>query len=123
MEPLPEPEVMRCSFDEGFQPHLPVLCLSWDPMAMGFIDRIWELPEGVSILGPAPERFGLSFERRGADSYAVRLVLNQTRLSWSSLSRVQLLTSALLPLLNALKTELRNLLEQPVKPEGLRKAA
>jgi hypothetical protein len=125
MDFLPAPEVIRCYFDEGFQPHLPAMWLRWDADALGRSDRLWYLPEGVCLEGPPPERFGVNLQRLDTDDYAVRLLWNQSRLSWSSLTRVQLLTSALGPILRSLGTELRYLLDQPVKTEGglVRKAA
>jgi hypothetical protein len=125
MDPLPAPEVLRCYFDEGFQPHLPAMSLRWNPLPRSRVERLWCLPEGVCLEGPPPERFGVTVQRQDADAYAVRLLWNKSRLSWSSLTRVQLLTSALGPLLRALGTELRYLLDQPINAEvGLaRKAA
>jgi hypothetical protein len=125
MDSLPAPEVIRCYFDEGFQPHLPAMLLRWKALSGGRPERLWYLPEGICLEGPAPERFGITIQRQDADAYTVRLLWNQSRLSWSALTRVQLLTSALAPLLKALDTDLRYLLDQPVKTEvGLgRKAA
>jgi hypothetical protein len=115
MDSLPAPEVIRCYFDEGFQPHLPAMCLRWDADSLGRAERLWYLPEDVCLEGPPPERFGINLQRLGTNAYAVRLLWNQSRLSWASLTRVQLLTSALGPILRALGTELRYLLDQPVK--------
>ena len=101
--------------DDAFAPRLPAMCLRW---GTGRRERLWELPEGMSILGPAPERFGISIQRMGNDSYAVRLLWDRTCLSWPALSRAQLLTSALAPLLGALGTDLWYLLDQPVHSES-----
>jgi len=75
--------------------------------------------------GTAPQRFGVSIQRRDEDSYAVRLLWDRTCFIWSSLARAQLLTSALAPLLAAMGTDLWCLLDQPIRTEtGLpRKAA
>jgi hypothetical protein len=114
---LPAPEVVRCFFDESFDPHLPAMSLRWDPGYAGPLERLWDLPEGIAIVGPPPRRFGFSVRRLEADAYAVRLLWDQTQLSWPTLARVQLLTSALAPLLAALGTDLWYLLDQPI-PSG-----
>jgi hypothetical protein len=114
METLPRPEVIRRFTDAEYHPPMPAMRLRWDASATGF-DRLWELPENVSMTGPAPERFGISIERHGEDAYAVRLLWNQTHLSWPALKRVQLLTCALAPLLSALGTDLWQLLAEPVR--------
>jgi hypothetical protein len=110
---LPEPEVLRCYFEESFTPHLPAMCLRW-PDAEAAHERLWELPEGVSLLGPPPARFGVSIRRLAEDSYAVRLLWDRSAFQWKALSRAQLLTSALAPLLAALGTEIWYLLDQPL---------
>lgn len=122
LKALPGPEVVRRYVDAEFHPRVSALCLRWpgDPA-----ERLWELPDGVCLSGAPPERFGVAIERRGGNSYAVRLLWNHTVLSWSSLGRVDLLTSALAPLLGALGTDLWHVLEQPVgtEPTAPRKAA
>ena len=110
---LSAPEVLRCYFDESFDPHLPAMCLRWQGHG-GPGDRLWELPEGVCMVGPAPQRFGVSIQRLSADSYAVRLLWDRTSFNWMALNRAQLLGSALAPLLGALGTDLWYLLDQPV---------
>jgi hypothetical protein len=115
METLPRPEVIRRFTDAACHPPLPALRLRWDTSAMGFSERLWDLPENVCVTGPAPERFGVSIERQGEDAYAVRVLWNRTYLSWTELTRVQLLTSALAPLLSALGTDLWQLLAEPVR--------
>jgi hypothetical protein len=112
---LPSPEVVRCYFDDSFAPRLPAMCLRWDAELRGG-DRQWELPEGVTIVGPPPERFGISIRRCGEDSFSVRLLWDHTCLTWQDLPRAALLTSALETLLGALGTDLWYLLDQPVRP-------
>jgi hypothetical protein len=90
------------------------MCLRWHSDAAGQGERLWELPEGVSIVSPAPERFGISVRRQDNDAYEVRLLWDRTHLTWPSLTRVQLLTSALAPLLGSLGTDLWHLLDQPL---------
>jgi hypothetical protein len=115
---LQPPEVVRCYFDDGFAPRLPAMCLRWDAGGAMGGDRLWDLPEGVTLVGPPPERFGVSIRRCGEDSYSVRLLWDRTYLTWGDLPRAQLLTSALAPLLGAMGTDLWYLLDQPVKPEA-----
>jgi len=115
MPVLQAPEVLRSYLDEEFDPHVPALRLRWstagDPS-----ERIWELPEGVTILGPPPERFGVLVERWAEDGYSVRLLWNRTLVSWSALTRVQLLTSSLAPVLRVIGNDLWQILAQPVQP-------
>jgi hypothetical protein len=110
---LPAPEVARCYLDGDFDPPLPALALRWDADAAGE-ERVWDLPEDVSVLGPPPRRFGITVRRRAADSYDVRLRWDGTAFRWDALTRTQLLTSSLLPLLEALGTDLWYLLDQPL---------
>jgi hypothetical protein len=122
---LPQPEVVRCYFDDSFHPRLPAMCLRWDADNGQGLERLWELPDGVCLAGPPPKHFGVSIQRRGADGYSVRLLWNHTGLTWSSLTRAELLTSALAPLLAAMGTDLWHLLDQPIRAESSmpRKAA
>ena len=60
--------------------------------------------------------FGLTIQRRETDRYSVRLLWDRTCLSWNALTRVQLMTSALTPLLAAMGTDLWYLLDQPIDP-------
>jgi hypothetical protein len=114
VQALPTPEVLRCYFDDAFEPHLPAMALRWRS-AEGRAERLWELPEGVSLLGPPPQRFGVSIRRRDTDSYGVRVLWDRTCFTWHALPRMQLMTSALAPLLGALGTDLWYLLDQPVQ--------
>jgi hypothetical protein len=113
---LPEPEVVRRYVDEVFHRSAPVLSLRW-PGGAALGERLWELPDGVSIVGAPPQRFGVHLQRVG-DAFSLRLLWNGTCLSWASLSRMQLLSSALAPLLAALGTDLWCLLEQPAPGEN-----
>ena len=117
VETLTAPEVIRCYFENGFDPHLPAMDLRWQPAGPSWNERIWYLPEGVCLIGPAPERFGITIQRKAADAYAVRLLWDRTCLSWGQLTRAQLLTSALTPLLGAMGTDLWYLLDQPIRGE------
>ena len=115
---LPAPEVVRCYFDDGFEPPLPAMALRWDADSPAAEEQAWELPEDVTITGPAPRRFGVTIGRRGPDTYAVRLLWDHTGLTWRALTRAQLLRSGLAPLLEALGTDLWYLLDQPVRDES-----
>ena len=115
IQALPAPEVLRCFFDDTFEPHLPAMCLRW---RCGRGERLWELLEGVTLVGPAPERFGVSIQRVGGDAYSVRVLWDRTCFVWQSVRRVELLTCALAPLLGAIGTDLWYLLDQPVHGEA-----
>jgi hypothetical protein len=110
---LPSAEVVRKFVEESFDPHAPVLVLRW-PEPAGSAERLWELPEGLSILGKPPRQFGLQLRRQAADGYAVRMVWERTQLSWPALSRMELLGSSLAALLSAVGLDLWSMLEQPV---------
>jgi len=111
---LPAPEVLDCYFDDRFEPRLPAMCLRWASNAPDASDAAWQLPEGVCLKGPAPERFGVNIQRAAADAYDVRLLWDRSALTWTALTRYQLLDSALAPVLAALGTDLWYLLEQPL---------
>ena len=115
MKALPVPEVIRCFFDHTFEPHLPAMCLHWPG---GRPERLWELPEGLTLMGPAPERFGVSIQRVGKDAYRIRLLWDSSCFIWQAVRRVQVMTSALAPLLGVLGTDLWYLLDQPVHSEA-----
>jgi hypothetical protein len=122
MDLLTKPEVVRCYFENTIQPHIPAMCLHWDADAPGVADRTWHLPDGVSVKGPAPEHFGVTIHRHGANAYHVRVLWNQLILDWNNLTRVQIMTSSLAPLLRALGTDLWYLLEQPANQEAVQTA-
>jgi hypothetical protein len=115
VQALVAPEVVRCYFDDGFEPHLPAMCLRWPPDDRTPNERVWTLPEGVRLVGPAPQRFGVSIQRRAADTYAVRLLWERTCFNWPAVSRAQLLNTSLELLLGALGTDLWYLLDQPLE--------
>jgi hypothetical protein len=124
VQTLPAPAVVRSYFDDGFDPHLPAVCLRWGDEEAETPQRLWELPEGVSVCGPAPRQFGLSVRRLRADSYHVRVLWDRSHFVWPALGRLQLLGSSLAPLLAALGNDLWHLLDQPVRGQELaRKAA
>ena len=110
MHALPVPNVVR-SGNEG---SMSILLLQWNPDIPGVADRTWELPEHVCITGPAPKRFAYAIDRRGQDSYQLKVLWNQMSLEWKNLTRRQLLTTALTPILKALGTDLGELLERPM---------
>jgi hypothetical protein len=114
---LPKPEIVRRYVDEVFHRSAAVLSLRW-PGGAALGERLWELPDGVNIVGAPPQRFGVHLQRGGGDVFSLRVLWNGTCLSWASLSRMQLLSSALAPLLAALGTDLWCLLEQPARGEN-----
>jgi hypothetical protein len=115
VQTLSEPEIVRCFYDDTFQPRLTAMCLNWRD---GSQERLWELPDNVCLAGPPPEKFGVSIQRRSSDTYAVRMLWNQTGLFWPTLTRAELLGSALAPLLGAMGTDLWHMLEQPIAAES-----
>src|SRR5262245_50451289 len=115
---LPKPQVIRCYFESTASPNVPAMQLRWDPDTPGVADRTWHLPGGVSVNGPAPEQFGVTIQRDGDNAYHVRVLWNHLFLSWKNLTRVQIMTSALAPLLRSLGTDLWYLLEQPIEKEA-----
>src|SRR4051812_34426334 len=128
---LPAPDIVRRYVEDFFHPSAPAMSLRW-PGSVAHAERLWELPDGVHIVcaphaeprggppagaptvGPPPARFGYHLRRLGPDAYSLRVLWNGTCLNWASLTRMQLLSSALAPLLSALGTDLWCLLDQPV---------
>jgi hypothetical protein len=123
METLPEPQIIRCFFDRNATPHLPAMELRWDADTPSVADGIWHLPGNVVLKGPAPERFGITVRRVDFVNFRVRVLWNELSLHWESLSRTQIMTSSLAPVLRALGTDLWYLLEQPVDEEAFAAAA
>jgi hypothetical protein len=115
--------VLNRSVGDTVEPALAYSELQWDRPAV--VERLWELPEGLSMISMPPVRFGLKVERVGSDVYRVHLLWDRTRLSWPALSRVQLLTTSLSPLLRAMGQDLGAMLDQPArgKVAGLRLVA
>ena len=117
---LPTPTVLRRYFDQVAGWTVPAFELRWQDGTTPPQDRLWDLPENVSLVGPPPRRFGVKFERIGTDAYAVVVLWDRTQLAWDGLTRVQLLTSALAPLLKVLGSDLRAALEQPRRASSRR---
>lgn len=111
-----EPEVLTCYFDDGFNPPLAAMRLRWhsEPFVR---DRLWLLPGGVQIVGPAPQSFGLAIRRSGFDEYHVCLLWSDARFSWPALRRAHLQASSLGAFLQSIGTELAYLLQQPIMPD------
>ncbi|MBI1832659.1 MAG: hypothetical protein HYR84_14560 [Planctomycetes bacterium] len=120
---LPKPKIVRCFFDETFGPALPVMELCWPAMHAGAADHTWHLPEGVSIKGPAPRRFGVTIHRTAGDAYQVRILWNAVCMSWARLTRRQIMASSLAALLASLETDLWDMLHQPVDEGSVVQAA
>ncbi len=115
MDFLPKPEVTRCFCDTSVAPKMSAMELRWHPDAPDAMERVWHLPQGVSVLSPAPTRFGIDIERIGDDAFKVQLLWNQVYFAWSPLRRVQIMTSSLSLILKALDTDLWQLLQQPIE--------
>jgi hypothetical protein len=114
VESLPKPTILGSYIDPSYQPALPAIRLQWDPNSPGSAEHRWHLPCHLSLIGPAPERFGLTILREDTDSYSVRVLWNDMCLSWARLTRAQILTTALTPILRALGQDLWHFLNQPL---------
>jgi hypothetical protein len=112
---LPAVEVVRRSVEGSLDISLPVLTLRWAQPTHSQSERLWELPEGVCMVGPGPERFGFSFRALDNGDFTVRLLWDRTTLHWPAVSRVELLASSLAPLMGAVGLDLWALLDQPAK--------
>ncbi len=117
------PKVNRCFFDHSFEPPLPAMELRWDPDAAEAAPRTWYFPHHVFVQGPAPDRCGVTIHRQAEDHYQVRILWNQLSLSWEGLTRMEIMTCSLAPILKSLGTNLWYLLNQPIADDGLRQAA
>ncbi len=123
MATLPKPEIVGCHYEDVFQPRLAAMFLDWKGEAAAKQHRPWHLPEGLTVTGPAPVRFGIYVQRYDLDRYTVRLVWNRTHLAWGALTGPQLLDSCLPALLAAMGTDFQYLLDQPItQAESSRKA-
>lgn len=109
---LPAAHITRKFFDDAFDAYTPIWALRWEEA--GESERLWELPEGLCVIGPAPRQFGVHVRRHAADGYAVRLQWDRSTLSWPALGRVELLGSCLAAILAALGRDLWSMLEQPL---------
>ncbi len=112
MEVLGLPQVASCYLDKTFPLTMSAMRLQWPVESAA--EQCWRLPQGITLTSPPPERFGLTIKRGAADAFAVRLLWNDQLLQWHQVSRRQILTSCLAPLLRALGTDVWRLLEQPV---------
>ena len=115
MDYLPKPEVVRCFRDSNLTGVISAMELRWHLEAPGTVERVWHLPHGVTVHSPAPTRFGITIERLGDDAYKVQLVWNRLTLAWNPLTRVQIMTSSLSIVLQALGTDMWHLLHQPLE--------
>jgi hypothetical protein len=111
---LPAPTILSRYLDDTTQPPLPVTALGWDT-SVARTERLWELPEGLSLVAPPPSHFGLRIERIDSDLYRVTLLWERTRLAWPGLRRVHVLGSSLPVLLRALGSDPAALLDQPIQ--------
>jgi hypothetical protein len=119
---LPTGEVVRKYIDESFDAYTPVMVLHWENNT-GPAERLWELPEGMCVVGAPPRVLGVRIRRQRTDAYAVRLLWEGTQLTWPALSRLELLGSCLGPLLGALGIDFWSLLQQPLPGTAIRQRA
>jgi hypothetical protein len=123
MHDLTSPEVLRCFFVDSPPTPLLAMALHWHDEQPADSERIWHLPGGVCIRGAAPTRFGVTVHRHDVDAYQVRLLWDNVCLSWQHLTRVQIIASALTPILALLGTDLWYLLAQPLPSQETHRAA
>ena len=57
---LPTAEVVRKYIDESFDAHAPILVLRWQDTS-GPGERLWELPEGMCVVGVHATSLGDGF--------------------------------------------------------------
>lgn len=113
------PEIIGCETislraDEPFQHELGVLHLKWNGSHRACHSRIWTLPLGSTIDGPAPDCFGIRILRIAGDQYSLHLIWNRTGFAWSDLTRDEIGRTSLRDILDSLGTDLNSLLDQPV---------
>jgi hypothetical protein len=111
---MPEPDIVSCFLDDSFLPSLAAMRLDWGDAVAA---HAWHFPEGLTINSPPPTQFGIEVRRHDCDAYTVRLLWDQTRVGWGSLTRLQLVYSSLPAVLAALGTDLQYLLNQPLVPK------
>lgn len=117
--PLPEAEVLSCVFTQQVEPHMPALRLRWPDAAL--TPRLWNLPAGDSRLGPPPTQFGIVLRRIATDRYYLRLIWNDHYMDWRHLRRQDIRETCIGSLLQAIGTNLEDMLDQPLMPLGARK--
>ena len=114
MPPLPPPEIVRCLFDENVSPQVPAMILRWDADNPSLCESVWHLPENVVIRGAAPHRFGVTINRLDDNQFQVHVIWNGMSLNWERLTHQQIVGCSLMPILDALGTDLWYLLDQPI---------
>src|SRR5215510_9655898 len=108
-----KPEVTRCFCDSDAVPKMSAMELRWRD-GTGTAERVWHLPQGVSVVSPAPTRFGIAVERIGDDAFKVQLRWNHVYFAWNPVRGMEIMSSSLSLILKALGTDLWDLLYQPV---------
>jgi hypothetical protein len=89
--------------------------LCWGPAPASVAEHTWRLPDGITLQGDAPTRFGITVHRHGPDNYCVRLLWNGVHMCWDDLSRTAIMASSLPHVLRSLGTDLWYLLNQSVQ--------
>jgi hypothetical protein len=117
MRDLISPDVLRCFFEDIPPTPLLAMALHWHDDDPANTERTWHLPGGICIRGAAPSRFGVTIHRHDFDAYQVRLLWDGVFLSWPDLTHVQIMASALTPMLALLGTDIWYLLDQPLPPQ------
>jgi hypothetical protein len=117
MPTLPEPRIAGCFFDDGFAPRLAAMHLVW-PEPTGTRTRSWHLPQGVTLTGATPERFGIRIQRLSTCDYQLWVLWDNICLRWSPVRAAEIRAGCLAGLLSAIGSDLEGMLGQPVTADG-----
>lgn len=108
-------EIVRLCGSDFFVSELGVLRLNWSDSDAASQSRTWSLPLDQTLTASPPARFGIRIARIGADRYTVHLIWDRAGFAWTDLSRREIEGTDLGFLLDAIGTDLEDLLSQPVK--------
>lgn len=108
-------EIVQLCANRVFVSELGVLKLHWIDPDFATQIRLWNLPLDQGVTGPPPTRFGIRIARTGSDRYAIHLVWNRTGFAWTDLSRSEITCTDLGIVLDAIGTDLDELLTQPIE--------
>ncbi len=111
-----QPRIVGFLFDDRFPPPIPTMSLDWSTDAVLATRSQWQMPGNVTLASSAPRRFGIQVCRRESDQYSIYLVWDDTKLAWDKLTARELMECCLGCVLEAMGTDLQELLDQPIEP-------
>lgn len=111
-------EVIRLCGSDFFVSELGILRLDWSETDASSQVRTWCLPLDQAITAPPPTRFGIRIARNGPDRYTVHLVWDRAGFVWTDLTRHEIECTDLDLLLDAIGTDLGELLAQPISTQS-----